>query len=73
VSRAVSAEQALAIARSMAARAGYLITQKEDTRRDGSRVPAWVVYRKATPQNVRVAKRTSPRAVLSLIQTITGK
>lgn len=65
--------QALAIARSIAEGAGYLITEQEDRKRDGRLVPCWVLYRKASPRNVRVGSRTSPRAVLSLIQTITGK
>jgi hypothetical protein len=65
--------QALAIARSIADGCGYLITEKEDVKRDGRRVPCWIVYRKASPKNVRVGKRASPRAVLSLVQHITGK
>jgi hypothetical protein len=69
----MSGAQALAIARNIAAERGYLISEQQDRKRDGRTAPAYVLYRKATPRNVRVAKRASPRAVLDLVQTITGK
>jgi hypothetical protein len=64
--------QALAIARNIGA-PNYIITEQQDRRRDGSPATVYVLYRKGPAGNVRVGKRRSPRAVLTLLQTITGK
>lgn len=68
----MSGAQALAIARNIARDVNLIVTEQTDTRRDGTRRPCYVVYRRATPANVRIGKRASPSAVLALVKRISG-